>query len=89
MSENTIDATVALLARKAEFCKIIKAELSKLGTISDQVIVDSVSELDNGCFMTNIEKQNDKLSLESGVLPKILKQNPNLVKQVLEKISSE
>jgi len=89
MSEKIIDFNVALTSRKIDLCKHLKTELIKRNIVtSDENIANAVAKLKNDCFITNIERKNNKIVLGNNVLSKLFKQNPNMMYDILESLSN-
>ena len=86
--EKLADYTVAVTSRKIAFCKLIKQELINNEIIlSDVTIANAVAKLPNDYFITTNEKNNNKITLEINLIPRLLKQNPTMITEVLNRIS--
>jgi len=50
-------------------------------------IANAVAKLPNDYFITTNEKNNNKITLEINLIPRLLKQNPTMITEVLNRIS--
>ncbi len=87
--EKLADYTTAITSRKIAFCKFLKQELiNNCIVTSDDNIANAVAKLPNNYFITTIEQNSSKIILENNVIPKLLKQNPTMMKGILNHLSN-
>ena len=89
MIEALSNYAIAITSRKIDFCSHIKQVLiNNNAIISDDYVANAVAKLPNAYFITTIEKNNNKIILENNVIPKLLKQNPTMINEILKYLSN-